>query len=102
MTLRQKAGQLVMTWVLGDFAPEGSTSHQRIFGYIEEQGIGGVIMSVGSPTEVAAKLNDLQSHARYPLLVAADLETGAGEVVFRGRPGVYVSDLDWTAAAEPE
>jgi hypothetical protein len=31
-----------------------------------------------------------------------DLETGAGEVVFRGRPGVYVSDLDWTGAAEPE
>ena len=54
MTLRQKVGQLIMTWVLGDFAPEGSTSYERIFGFIEEQEIGGLIMSVGSPTEVAA------------------------------------------------
>jgi beta-N-acetylhexosaminidase len=87
MTLREKAGQLVMTWVLGDYAPKGSTSHERILGYIEEQGIGGVIMSVGSPTEVAAKLNDLQSHARFPLLVTADLETGAG---FRMRGAVQM------------
>lgn len=87
MTLRQKAGQLIMPWVLGDFAPEGSTSRSRIMGYVEEQEVGGVIMSVGSPTEVAAKLNDLQNHARFPLLVAADLETGAG---FRMRGAVQM------------
>ena len=78
LTLRQKVGQLIMPWVLGDFAPEGSPSHDRILEYIEDQGIGGVIMSVGSPTEVAAKLNDFQAHSTIPLLVAADLETGAG------------------------
>jgi beta-N-acetylhexosaminidase len=87
MTIRQKAGQLLMPWVLGDFAPEGTSSHERIFGYIQEQEIGGVIMSVGSPTEVAAKLNDLQEHSRLPLLVAADLETGAG---FRMRGAVQM------------
>jgi len=87
MTLRQKAGQLIMPWVLGDFAPEGSTSHDRIFGYVEDQEVGGVIMSVGSPIEVAAKLNRLQAVARYPLLVAADLETGAG---FRMRGAVQM------------
>ncbi|MDH3422298.1 MAG: glycoside hydrolase family 3 protein [Gemmatimonadota bacterium] len=87
LTLREKVGQLIMPFVLGDFAPEGSPSHERVVGYIEEQGIGGVIMSVGTPIEVAAKLNDLQRHASIPLLVAADLETGAG---FRMRGAVYM------------
>jgi len=87
MTLRQKVGQLIMPWVLGDFAPDGTASHERILGYIEQQQIGGVIMSVGSPTEVAAKLNDLQDHSEFPLLVAADLETGAG---FRMRGAVQM------------
>ena len=87
LTLRQKIGQLIMPWVLGDFAPEGSPSHDRILEYIEDQGIGGVIMSVGSPTEVAAKLNDFQAHSTIPLLVAADLETGAG---FRMRGAVHM------------
>ena len=87
LTLRQKVGQLIMPWVLGDFAPEGSPRHDRILEYIEDQGIGGVIMSVGSPTEVAAKLNDFQAHSDVPLLVAADLETGAG---FRMRGAVQM------------
>ena len=87
MTLREKVGQLLMPWVLGDYAPAGSASHERIVGYIEEHGVGGVIMSVGQPTEVAVKLNDLQKHSKVPLLVAADLETGAG---FRMRGAVHV------------
>ena len=87
LTLREKVGQLMMPWVLGDYPPEGSASHQRMLDYIDKQKIGGVIMSVGSPTEVAAKLNDLQGHAELPLLVAADLETGAG---FRMRGAVHM------------
>ena len=87
LTLREKVGQLIMPWILGDFAPEGSVSHERVLKYIEEEGIGGLIMSVGTPIEVAAKLNDLQRHSRLPLVVAADLETGAG---FRMRGAVYM------------
>ena len=87
MTLAEKAGQLIMPWVLGDFAPEGSASHDRVLRYIEDHKIGGVIMSVGTPFEVAAKLNDLQAHADVPLLVAADLETGAG---FRMRGAIHM------------
>ncbi|MEQ8330985.1 MAG: glycoside hydrolase family 3 N-terminal domain-containing protein [Longimicrobiales bacterium] len=89
MTLEEKVGQMIMPWVIGDFAPKGSDSHDRTARYVED-GIGGVIMSVGSPTEVAAKLNDLQRHAKYPLLVAADLETGAG---FRFRGAVQMPGI---------
>ena len=78
MTLREKIGQMIMPFVLGNFAPEGTETHDRIVDVIEEEGVGGVIMSVGAPTDVAVKLNDLQRHSKYPLLVGADLETGAG------------------------
>ena len=87
MTLREKVGQLMMPFVLGNFAPEGSETHDRIVSVIEQENVGGLIMSVGSPSEVAVKLNDLQNHSKYPLLVSADLETGAG---FRFRGAVHI------------
>lgn len=87
LTLEEKAGQLVMPWILGDFVAKGDEDDERILGYVREIGIGGVVVSVGSPTEVAAKLNHLQRHAKVPLLVGADLEAGAG---FRLRGAVYM------------
>ncbi len=87
LTLEEKAGQLLMPWVLGDFAPEGSASRERISEMVKDMDVGGVIVSVGSPTEVAVKLNELQRMAKVPLLVAADLERGAG---FRFRGAVYL------------
>jgi beta-N-acetylhexosaminidase len=87
MTLRQKVGQMIMPWVLGDFSPEGSAGFQRVARMIDEHEIGGIIISVGTPMDVAAKLNVFQRRSTLPLLVAADLETGAG---FRMRGAVYL------------
>ena len=78
LSLREKVGQMMMPWVIGDYAPDGSASRRRIEGLVRDDDIGGVIMSVGSPTEIAAKLNDLQNLSKLPLLVGADLETGPG------------------------
>ena len=86
LSLRDKIAQMIMPAVLGDYTPEGSPAHERVVALVEGEGIGGIIMSVGTPTDVAVKLNDLQRHARVPLLVAADLETGAG---FRLRGAVH-------------
>jgi len=87
LSLEEKVGQLIMPWVLGDFAPEGSVSRERILEMVEEVGVGGVIVSIGTPADVAVKLNDLQSNAKVPLLVAADLERGAG---FRFRGAAFL------------
>lgn len=87
LTLRQKIGQMIMPFVLGDYAPEGSASHDRILAMIENQEVGGLIVSVGAPADVALKLNDFQRHSRLPLLVGADMETGAG---FRLRGAVHL------------
>ncbi len=87
LTVEEKAGQLLMPWILGDFAPQGSASWTRVQEMVENHKIGGVIVSVGSPTEVAVKLNALQAESKVPLLVAADLERGAG---FRFKGAVYL------------
>jgi beta-N-acetylhexosaminidase len=38
--------------------------------------VGGLIVSVGSPLDIAAKLNRLQERSTLPLLIASDLEGG--------------------------
>ena len=47
LSLEERAGQLIMPWVLGDFAPEGSASHERIFGMIEDQKVGAAAHRAG-------------------------------------------------------
>ena len=78
LSLEEKVSQLMMPFIFGDFAPEGSRAAARARAMVEDHQVGGVIVSVGSPTEVAAKLNWLQSLSKLPLLVSADLEAGAG------------------------
>ena len=87
LSLRQKAAQMVMAMVLGDFSPEGSEALEEIIRLVDDQEIGGLIVSVGTPIDIATKLNVLQRRSNLPLLVAADLETGAG---FRMRGAVYL------------
>ena len=96
LTIEEKIGQLLMPWLLGDFAPEGSRGGERARAMVEEHRVGGFIMSVGSPTEVAAKLNWLQSLSDLPLLVSADLEAGAG---FRFDGVVHAPTNIWLGGA---
>lgn len=46
---------------------------------ISEYGVGGVILMGGSAAEVALKTEQMQSWARVPLLIAADIEEGVGQ-----------------------
>lgn len=78
LTLEEKASQMMMPILLGGFAPTGSRAYARAREIVQEHAVGGVIISVGSPTEVAAKLNWMQSLSELPLLIASDLEGGAG------------------------
>jgi beta-N-acetylhexosaminidase len=87
LSLRDKAAQMVWPWVLGDYTPDDDANFRRIQGLFRDQHLGGLIISVGSPTEIAAKLNALQASSPLPLLVGADLETGAA---FRARGGYFL------------
>src|SRR6267142_39352 len=46
--------------------------------WVDTLEVGGIIISVGSPYDIAAKLNTLQKRSNLPLLVSAGLEWGAG------------------------
>jgi beta-N-acetylhexosaminidase len=87
LSLRDKAAQMVWPWVLGDYTATDDPTYQRVLGLVRDQHVGGVIISVGSPTEIASKLNALQRASTLPLLVGADLETGAA---FRARGGYFL------------
>jgi beta-N-acetylhexosaminidase len=78
LTVRQKIGQLVMPWLLGDYSALDGRSLATAFAWIDSLEIGGILISIGAPMDVAAKLNALQERSRLPLLVAADLEFGTG------------------------
>jgi beta-N-acetylhexosaminidase len=87
LSLRDKAAQMVWPWVLGDYTASDDPAYRRVERLVREQHVGGIIISVGSPTEIAAKLNALQQASTLPLLVGADLETGAA---FRARGGYFL------------
>jgi beta-N-acetylhexosaminidase len=80
LSLRQQVGQMVMMWVLGDYTNAGDPAFAEVRRWIVDDGIGGVSMSLGSPIEVAAKVNAMQRLARVPLLVSADLEPSLGRL----------------------
>jgi beta-glucosidase-like glycosyl hydrolase/CubicO group peptidase (beta-lactamase class C family) len=92
LTLRQRVGQMVMVWVLGDYTSSTDSAYAEVRHWIVDDGVGGVVMSLGSPIEVAAKLNDLQRLAAkggVPLLVASDVEPGLGRL----EGGVFAPSL---------
>src|SRR5678815_3570221 len=64
LSLRERVGQMVMVWVLGDYTNVRDSSYAEVIRWVEQDRIGGVSMSLGTPIEVAAKVNDLQRRAR--------------------------------------
>jgi beta-N-acetylhexosaminidase len=93
-----------MVWptLLGDYASGDSPQWRRLTEYVHQQKVGGFTISVGSPIEVAVKLNALQAMSDIPLLFGADLEAGAG---FRARGGYFIPnaiDLGGAVLFPPE
>ena len=67
-----------MPWVGGDYAPVGSAEFEQVRRWIEEDKVGGLVMSIGLPLSYAAKLNEFQARSKLPLLIASDMENGPG------------------------
>jgi beta-N-acetylhexosaminidase len=80
LSLRDRIAQMVMIWVLGDYTSNTDSSYAEVRRWIQQDHVGGVSMSLGTPIEVAAKINDMQHLARVPLLTSADLEPGLGRL----------------------
>ena len=78
LSVRQQIGQLIIPWLSGNYTALDDSLFQTAARWVDSLQVGGVIVSVGSPFDIAAKLNALQRRSRLPLLVSADLEWGAG------------------------
>jgi beta-N-acetylhexosaminidase len=75
--VRQRVAQLVVPWLPGNYTALDDSLFGVAARWVDSLEVGGLIISVGSPLDVAAKLNALQRRSRLPLLVSADLEWGA-------------------------
>lgn len=100
MTLEQKIGQLLIPAANASFRSDTSEEFENIRKDIVDYHVGGYHAFGGDPAAVAANLNRLQSFARIPLLITADLEGGAGYVM----PGATRFPLAMAIAAtnDPE
>ena len=77
MPVEQQVGQLVMPWLLGNYVGFDADGLTQARMWIDSLKVGGIIISIGSPMDVASKLNFLQHRSKLPLLIASDLEGGA-------------------------
>lgn len=96
MSLRDKAAQMVWPSLQGNYTPADSREWRLLLRDVQDEHVGGLTISIGSPIEIAAKLNALQRASALPLLVGSDLEFGAGQ---RARGGYFVPNgIDLGAA----
>ncbi len=77
LSVRQRVAQLVVPWLPGSYTALDDSLFGVAARWVDSLEVGGLIISVGSPFDIAAKLNALQRRSRLPLLVSADLEWGA-------------------------
>lgn len=86
LTVRQRVAQVVVPWLSGSYAAFDAEALEQARLWVDSLEVGGLIISIGSPLDVASKLNFLQRRSRLPLLVAADLEAGTAIRLNGGTP----------------
>ncbi len=78
MSLEAKIGQLISVGVNATFLNQDSDAYRALKHQIEDNKVGGVILFRGPVYESVILVNRMQELAKYPLLISADLEAGAG------------------------
>ena len=76
LSVRDRIAQLVLPWIPGTYLAYDAEAFARMQAWVDSLHVGGLIVSVGSPLDIAAKLNRLQERSALPLLIASDLEGG--------------------------
>src|ERR1043166_7666674 len=78
MSLEEKIGQLISVGVNATFLNQDSDAYRALKHQIEDNKVGGIILFRGQVYESVILVNRMQQLAKYPLLISADLEAGAG------------------------
>jgi beta-N-acetylhexosaminidase len=78
MSLEEKVGQLISVGINATFLNQDSDAYRALKHHVEDNKVGGIILFRGPVYESVILVNRMQQLAKYPLLVSADLEAGAG------------------------
>ena len=78
MSLEEKIGQLISVGINATFLNQDSDAYRTLKHHIEDNHVGGLILFRGPVYESVILVNRMQQLAKYPLLISADLEAGAG------------------------
>jgi beta-N-acetylhexosaminidase len=83
LSLEEKVGQMLMGRIEGDFENIAGSQLAAALRQVDDLGIGGFAVGIGSPGEYVLKLSSLQRRSRIPLWFAADLEWGSAMRLWR-------------------
>jgi beta-N-acetylhexosaminidase len=86
LPLRDRIAQLIMPWIPGTYNAFDDSTFSQVIGWVDTLHVGGIVVSIGSPVDIAAKLNFLQRRSRLPLLITSDLEGGTSFRFTGGTP----------------
>jgi beta-N-acetylhexosaminidase len=78
MSLDEKIGQLISVGINATFLNQESDAFRALKHHIEDNKVGGIILFRSPVYESVILVNRMQRLAKYPLLISADLEAGAG------------------------
>jgi beta-N-acetylhexosaminidase len=78
MSLDEKIGQLISVGVNATFLNQDSEAFKALRHQVVDNHVGGIILFRGPVYESVMLVNRMQALAKYPLLISADLEAGAG------------------------
>lgn len=85
LSLKQQVAQMVVVRASGTLFdsqiryPQWEPPNQKLHDWITELQVGGIILLGGSAAELSLRIQHLQSLAKIPLLIAADIEEGVGQ-----------------------
>lgn len=78
MSVDEKIGQLIAVGVNATYLNQDSEAFRALSHHVVDNHIGGIILFKGPVYESVVLVNRMQELAKYPLLISADLEAGAG------------------------
>jgi beta-glucosidase len=85
LSLQEQIAQMIIVRASGHLFdhqiryPAWEANHQQLKSWLTELNLGGVILLGGSSAELKARSQQLQSWAKIPLFICADIEEGIGQ-----------------------
>ena len=81
LTLEQKAGQMMFEVLNANYKAEDDPRFLQLVELVRDFGLGGFVLSGGTPQDTPRLLNRLQAEAEIPIFVSNAFESGPGQMI---------------------